>query len=208
VIPSILYYMSRDRGFPENEILDALAVAGLFGNVIRTNASISGAEAGCQAEIGSACSMAAAAAATLFGLSIDQIEYAAEIAMEHNLGLTCDPSAAWCRSPASSETPSRPARAELRQSLPLPLRHAEHFLRRDRHHDVPHGSRHEREVPRDLPRRARADLPGALSRPDPQKSAGVACRHGAFLARARRSEKTAENFIFSLATAAACSIVQ
>lgn len=91
VIPSILYYMQHDRGFPEQEILDALAVAGLFGNVIRTNASISGAECGCQAEIGSACSMASAAVATLFGLSIDQIEYAAEIAMEHNLGLTCDP---------------------------------------------------------------------------------------------------------------------
>ncbi len=91
VLPSILYYMNEDRGFPEEEILDALAVAGLVGNVIRTNASISGAECGCQAEIGSACSMAAAAVAQLFGLSIDQIEYAAEIAMEHNLGLTCDP---------------------------------------------------------------------------------------------------------------------
>ena len=91
VIPGILYYMQHDRGFPEDEILDALAVAGLVGNVIRTNASISGAECGCQAEIGSACSMAAAAIATLFSLSIDQTEYAAEIAMEHNLGLTCDP---------------------------------------------------------------------------------------------------------------------
>ena len=91
VLPSILYYMQVDRGFPEEEILDALAVAGLVGNVIRTNASISGAECGCQAEIGSACSMAAAAVAQLYWLSIDQIEYAAEIAMEHNLGLTCDP---------------------------------------------------------------------------------------------------------------------
>ncbi len=91
VLPSVLYYMNRDRGFPEEEIIDALAVAGLVGNVIRTNASISGAECGCQAEIGSACSMTAAAVATLFGLNIDQIEYAAEIAMEHNLGLTCDP---------------------------------------------------------------------------------------------------------------------
>ena len=91
VLPSILYYMHKDRGFPEDEILDALAVAGMIGNVIRTNASISGAECGCQAEIGSACSMAAAAVATLYGLNIDQIEYAAEIAMEHNLGLTCDP---------------------------------------------------------------------------------------------------------------------
>jgi len=91
VIPGILYYMQHDRGFPEEEILNALAVAGLIGNVIRTNASISGAECGCQAEIGSACSMAAAAVATLSGLSLDETEYAAEIAMEHNLGLTCDP---------------------------------------------------------------------------------------------------------------------
>ena len=91
VLPSVLYYMHSDRGFPEEEILDALAVAALIGNVIRTNASISGAECGCQAEIGSACSMTAAALATLFGLNIDQIEYAAEIAMEHHLGLTCDP---------------------------------------------------------------------------------------------------------------------
>ncbi len=91
VLPSVMYYMEKDRGFPEDEILDALAVAGMIGNVIRTNASISGAEAGCQAEIGSACSMTAAALASLYGLNIDQIEYAAEIAMEHNLGLTCDP---------------------------------------------------------------------------------------------------------------------
>ena len=91
VLPSVLYYMQTDRGFPEEEILDALAVAGMIGNVIRTNASISGAECGCQAEIGSACSMTAAALASLYGLNIDQIEYAAEIAMEHNLGLTCDP---------------------------------------------------------------------------------------------------------------------
>ena len=91
VLPAVLYYMHADRGFPEEEILDALAVAGLIGNVIRTNASISGAECGCQAEIGSACSMTAAALASLYGLNIDQIEYAAEIAMEHNLGLTCDP---------------------------------------------------------------------------------------------------------------------
>ncbi len=91
VLPAVMYYMQFDRGFPEEEILDALAVAGLVGNVIQTNASISGAECGCQAEIGSACSMTAAAIAALYKLNIDQIEYAAEIAMEHNLGLTCDP---------------------------------------------------------------------------------------------------------------------
>jgi len=87
----VLYYMQHDKGFPEEEILDALAAAGLIGNLIRTNASISGAECGCQAEIGSACSMAAAGLAALYRLRPEQIEYAAEIAMEHNLGLTCDP---------------------------------------------------------------------------------------------------------------------
>lgn len=91
VLPSVLYYMRHYRGYPENEILEALAVAGVIGNVIRTNASISGAECGCQAEIGSACSMAAGAFAYLNNLSLGQIEFAAETAMEHNLGLTCDP---------------------------------------------------------------------------------------------------------------------
>ncbi|MBQ1504556.1 MAG: L-serine ammonia-lyase, iron-sulfur-dependent, subunit alpha, partial [Oscillospiraceae bacterium] len=91
VLPAVLYHMQFDRGFPDNEILDALAVAGLIGNVIRTNASISGAECGCQAEIGSACSMTAGGLAALYGLNLGQIEYAAENAMEHNLGLTCDP---------------------------------------------------------------------------------------------------------------------
>ena len=91
VLPSVLYFMRHYRGFPEKEILEALAVAGVVGNVIRTNASISGAECGCQAEIGSACSMTAAAFAYLNKLSLGQIEFAAETAMEHNLGLTCDP---------------------------------------------------------------------------------------------------------------------
>ena len=73
------------------EVINSLAVAGIIGNCIKYNASLSGAECGCQAEIGSACSMTAAALASLYGLNIEQIEYAAEIAMEHNLGLTCDP---------------------------------------------------------------------------------------------------------------------
>ena len=73
------------------KIIDALATAGIIGNLIKTNASISGAECGCQAEVGSACSMAAAGLAELFAMEIDQIEYAAEVAMEHHLGLTCDP---------------------------------------------------------------------------------------------------------------------
>lgn len=91
VLPSVLKYMQDSRGFSDKQIFNALATAALVGNVIRTNASISGAECGCQAEIGSACSMAAAALAELFGMGLDQIEYAAEVAMEHHLGLTCDP---------------------------------------------------------------------------------------------------------------------
>lgn len=91
VIPSILYYYKKIKGYTDDEIIDALAVCGIIGDVIMTNASVSGAECGCQAEIGSACSMAAAGVAHLQGLNLDQVEYAAEVAMEHSLGLTCDP---------------------------------------------------------------------------------------------------------------------
>ena len=76
---------------PDKDIVRALATAGIIGNIVKTNASISGAECGCQAECGTACSMTAAALATLLGMNFDQIEYAAEVAMEHHLGLTCDP---------------------------------------------------------------------------------------------------------------------
>lgn len=91
VLPAVLRYMQERKGFSNTDLLHALATGGIVGNVIKTNASISGAECGCQAEIGSACSMAAAALAELFGMELDQIEYAAEVAMEHHLGLTCDP---------------------------------------------------------------------------------------------------------------------
>ena len=91
VVPAVLKYFQEKNGFSDNDIIRALAVAGLIGNLVRTNASISGAECGCQAEIGTACSMAAAALAELYEMGIDQIEYAAEISLEHHLGLTCDP---------------------------------------------------------------------------------------------------------------------
>ena len=91
VLPAVLKYMEEKNAFSDDAILRALAVAGLVGNLVATNASISGAECGCQAEIGTACSMAAAALGELFEMGIDQIEYAAEIALEHHLGLTCDP---------------------------------------------------------------------------------------------------------------------
>lgn len=91
VIPASLLYMQQQRHFTDEQMLPGLAVAGLFGNLIKRNASISGAECGCQAEIGAACSMAAAALSYLFGLKATQVQYAAEIALEHHLGLTCDP---------------------------------------------------------------------------------------------------------------------
>ena len=91
VVPATLLYMQEKHGFSDDALIDALATGGLIGNLVKTNASISGAECGCQAEIGTACSMASAALADLFGMEIDQIEYAAEIAIEHHLGLTCDP---------------------------------------------------------------------------------------------------------------------
>ena len=91
VLPAVLYYMKHEYNIEDTEIIKALAVAGIIGNVVKTNASISGAECGCQAEIGTACSMAAAAAAYLFKQDVDRIENSAEVAMEHHLGLTCDP---------------------------------------------------------------------------------------------------------------------
>ena len=91
LLPAVLLYMQRTHNIPDAQVLRALAVAGLFGALVKRNGSISGAECGCQAEIGTACSMAAAALCALMGLSIEETEYAAEIAMEHHLGLTCDP---------------------------------------------------------------------------------------------------------------------
>ena len=91
VVPAVLYYQQQKNGYSDTQIIRALMTAGIIGNLIKTNASISGAECGCQAEIGSACAMASAALSELFELSIDKIEYAAEIAIEHHLGLTCDP---------------------------------------------------------------------------------------------------------------------
>ena len=91
VLPAVLYYQQQKNRYSDGQIVQALITAGIVGNLIKTNASISGAECGCQAEIGSACAMAAAALGELFSLDIDKIEYAAEIAIEHHLGLTCDP---------------------------------------------------------------------------------------------------------------------
>lgn len=91
VVPAVLYHLQLSREFSDARILRALATAGLVGNIVKYNASISGAEAGCQAEVGVACSMASAAASQLFGGSPAQVEYAAEMGLEHHLGMTCDP---------------------------------------------------------------------------------------------------------------------
>ena len=91
VVPAVLYHLSKGHDFTETKILHALATAGLFGNIVKYNASISGAEVGCQGEVGVACAMASAASCQLFGGSPSQIEYAAEMGLEHHLGMTCDP---------------------------------------------------------------------------------------------------------------------
>lgn len=91
VVPSVLYHLHHNHHFSESKILHALVTAGLFGNVVKHNASISGAAVGCQGEVGVACAMASAAACQLFGGTPAQIEYAAEMGLEHHLGMTCDP---------------------------------------------------------------------------------------------------------------------
>ena len=91
VMPGVLYHLSKSHKFTEEKILRALATAGLIGNIVKENASISGADVGCQGEVGVACAMASAAACQLFGGSPSQIEYAAEMGLEHHLGMTCDP---------------------------------------------------------------------------------------------------------------------
>lgn len=91
VLPAVLYHLSRGHNFSDTRILHALATAGIIGNTVKQNASISGADVGCQGEVGVACAMASGAACQLFGGSPAQIEYAAEMGLEHHLGMTCDP---------------------------------------------------------------------------------------------------------------------
>lgn len=91
VLPAVLYHVSKSHEFTDKQILHSLATAGLVGNIVKKNASISGADVGCQGEVGVACAMASAASCQLFGGSPSQIEYAAEMGLEHHLGMTCDP---------------------------------------------------------------------------------------------------------------------
>ena len=111
VVPAVLYHLYKSRGFSLHRILRALATAGLIGNIVKHNASISGAEVGCQGEIGVACAMAAGAANQLFGGSPAQIEYAAEMGLEHHLGMTCDPVAGLVQIPCIERNAYAAARA-------------------------------------------------------------------------------------------------
>jgi L-serine dehydratase len=99
VLPAVLFFLQQQSKFPDEKICRALATAGMIGNIVKRNASISGAEVGCQGEVGTACAMAAGAAAQLLGGSVRQIEYAAEMGLEHHLGLTCDPIAGYVQIP-------------------------------------------------------------------------------------------------------------
>lgn len=131
VVPGVLYHMKKGHGFSDRDICKALATAGLFGNLIRTNASISGAEVGCQGEVGSACVMAAVAVNQLFGGTNHQIECAAEMAMEHNLGLTCDPICGLVQIPCIERNPMASLRA-LDVSLYSLLNDGRHLISFDK----------------------------------------------------------------------------
>ena len=111
VLPAVLYRLQQSHDLSDQKILRALATAGLIGNIVKTNASISGAEVGCQGEIGTACAMASAAAAQLLGGTPPQIEYAAEMGIEHHLGLTCDPVAGLVQVPCIERNPFAAERA-------------------------------------------------------------------------------------------------
>jgi len=111
VIPSVLKYASKFYKMSDKKILKALATAGMIGNIVKTNASISGADVGCQGEVGTACAMASAAATQLSGGSIYQVEYAAEMGLEHHLGLTCDPVAGLVQVPCIERNAFAAARA-------------------------------------------------------------------------------------------------
>ena len=111
VVPAVLYHLKTDAGCDDSLILKGLATAGLVGNLVKANASISGAEVGCQGEVGTACAMAAAAAAAILGGTTPQIEYAAEMGIEHHLGLTCDPVAGLVQIPCIERNAVAAARA-------------------------------------------------------------------------------------------------
>lgn len=142
VLPSVLYHLHTTKGFTEQRILRALATAGLFGNVVKTNASVSGADVGCQGEVGVACAMAAAAANQLFGGTPSQIEYAAEMGLEHHLGLTCDPVCGLVQVPCIERNAYAAARA-LDSNLYATFSDGSHLVSFDRVVDVMQSTGHD-----------------------------------------------------------------
>lgn len=159
VLPSVLFHLYKTRGFREIRILRAIATAGLFGNIVKTNASISGAEVGCQGEVGVACAMAAAAACQLFGGTPAQIEYAAEMALEHHLGLTCDPMCGLVQVPCIERNAVAAARA-LDANIYATYSDGRHRISFDRVVDVM------RETGHDLPSLYKETSSGGLAKID------------------------------------------
>lgn len=157
VVPAVLYHLATSRDFLRIRILRALATAGLFGNVAKTNSSISGAEVGCQGEVGVACAMAAAAACQLFGGTPSQIEYAAEMALEHHLGLTCDPVCGLVQVPCIERNAIAAARA-LDANIYATLSDGSHMVSYDRVVEVM------KETGHDLPSLYRETSTGGLAR--------------------------------------------
>lgn len=164
VLPAVLYHLHLTKGFSEQRILRALATAGLFGNVVKTNASISGAEVGCQGEVGVACAMAAAAANQLFGGTPSQIEYAAEMGLEHHLGLTCDPVCGLVQIPCIERNAYAAARA-LDSNLYSTFSDGQHSVSFDRIVEVMKQTGH------DLPSIYKETSQGGLAAPSPKEEA-------------------------------------
>ena len=162
VMPAVLYHLVNTRNFSRLRILRALATGGLFGNVAKTNSSISGAEVGCQGEVGVACAMAAAAACQLFGGTPSQIEYAAEMGLEHHLGLTCDPVCGLVQIPCIERNAVAAARA-LDANSYANLSDGHHMISYDRVVEVM------KETGKDIPSLYRETSEGGLARNYTQK---------------------------------------
>lgn len=130
VMPGVILAIQDYYGYEDSKIIEALMVAGIIGNIIKTNASISGAEVGCQGEVGAACAMAAGAVAYIKGATVEQIEYAAEIALEHHLGMTCDPVYGYVQIPCIERNAMAAQRALDAANYSL-LTDGEHFITLD-----------------------------------------------------------------------------
>ena len=157
VVPAVLYHLAKSRKFSEKRILHALATAGLIGNIAKARASISGAEAGCQAEVGVACAMAAAAANYIFGGSLATTEYSAEMGLEHHFGMTCDPVCGLVQIPCIERNAHAAARA-LDANIYATYAEGEHRISYDKAVDVMKQTGH------DLPSLYRETSEGGLAK--------------------------------------------